>query len=254
MKALTASIFCIFFYLTANAQTPDQSTSMNESHAGMVYNNNSIRIKAKRKIMSYDEARSRYNVIKGSPYLHKDRKPKVDLHMNTGEVVENATIQYDCYQDEIIANKGDQNEIVLETAYFERIESPSGELEYPLERVNREKPNKFYEILHSDSSLIFFKDTKVEMINHIRNIPGMQTADEKFIRTVRYYLVRGKRIPVEINLKKDDIFRMIPRQHRAFLKDSMKALDIKKLKHEEDYVRALNYVGGRLKTQPSSNL
>ena len=242
MKYLLLTLCSLVLYFPfAFGQAPENTASVNEAHTGMVYTNNSIQIKAKRKVVSYKDARQAYNNIKGSPYLHKDKHPSVELIMNTDEVVENVTIQYDCYQNEIIANKGDQKEILLETAFIKRIESPSGEMEYPLERPNRENPNKFYEILYQDSTLTFFKDTKAELINHTRNIPGMHTTEEKFVRLYTYYLVKGKRVPVEINLKKDDIFRMIPRKNRTELKTAMTALKIKRLKSEDDYVRAFNY-------------
>ncbi len=241
MKLICYTILFICFSLISLAQAPENSPSINEAHAGMVYNNTTIRIKAKNKYISYDEARQRYDEIKGSPYLHLDHMPLVDLYMNTGEVVENATIQYDCYQNEIIATKGDQKEIILETAFFESIVSPTNDMPYPLLRVNRDNPTKFYEILYQDSLITFFKDTRVELTNHTRNIPGQQTTMDKFYRTHDYYIVRGRRSPVKFNLKKDDIFKLLPKQKRGDVKLAMDALKLNKLKKEADYVRVFNY-------------
>ena len=232
----------MFVFVGGNiAQVSETSTTMNEGHAGMVYNNTSIQIKPKNQFVSYNEARQRYGDIGGSPYLHKNQKPRVNLHMNNGQVIKDVTIQFDCYQNEIVVTKSNQEEVVIEMAFFDLIESPNGEMLYPLMHANREKPSKFYEILYTDSLMTLYKDTRVKLMNHSRNIPGQVTSIEKFHRASHYYIARGRRSPVPFNLKKDDIFKLIPKIKRGELKLAMEELDMKKLRKEEDYVLALNY-------------
>jgi hypothetical protein len=234
-------ILLAFAASQAIAQISEHSPTINETHAGMVYNNTTIRIKPKNNILSYEEARRKYSEIGGSPYLHKNLIPLVNLHMSNGQVIQNARIQYDCFQNEILVTKGDYQELIIETAFFDLIESPTNDMPYPLRRANRDKPTKFYEILYQDSLMTLYKDTQVQIMRHSRNIPGQVQSTEKFYRAVSYYIARGRRTPVEINLKKDDIFRMIPKIKRGELKLAMQELGLKKLKKEEDYVLALNY-------------
>ena len=241
LKAILFLTFSLAVLSLTQAQVIENSPSINEAHTGLISNNNTIRIKQKSRVVTYEDARNSYNDIGGSPYLHEKHQPLVELYMTTGEVVEDVKIQYDCFHNEIIANKGDQVDVILETAFFESIVSPTNDMKYPLKRPNRDNPNKFYEILYEDDEVTFFKNTKVSMINHTVNVPGQQGSKEMFHRAETYYVVRGNRSPVQVKLKKDNFFILLPKEKRAELKIAMEELGLKKLKREEDYVSALNH-------------
>ncbi len=215
---------------------------MNEAHTGLINENYSIRVKPKTRAVSYEEARARYSEVGGSPYLHREKKPRVDLYLNTGGMLDNAKMQYDLYQGEIIITRGDDKNVIIEPAFFKSIESPTGDMTYPLGRAHRDYPSKFFEIVYQDSLYTFFKDTEVQMMHHTRNVPGLEVNQQKFYRKSTFYVSRGKRTVIEFNLKKDDILRTIPKESRSAFRKAMATLKIKRLKKESDYKKVFDYL------------
>lgn len=79
-------------------------------------------------------------------------------------------------------------------------------------------------------------------MNHTRNVPGNVADEKKFFRRTIYYAMKNGKHPEPFNLRKDDILKFVPRQHKVALRSAIKAEGIKKLKKEDHYIELFNLV------------
>jgi len=186
--------------------------------------------------INYADHKLTYQNIEGNPYLSKE-KVNGYVVLNDGNMINDVTLQYDMYAQEIIAENKLKEDIVLDGRIYQEVGMEIDGKTVIFKKTNP-KNNKFHEVLYERDDKIVFYKKHYASIKEGSNY-GMAKTEPKFSHRINYYVSKPDGSIVKVNLKKKESFlEAFPEIEAITMQKYLKKHKIK-LKKEKDYVEFL---------------
>lgn len=181
---------------------------------------------------SYVTAETYYAQHDGSPYMF-DEYQTATLVLNDGRELPNVKVNYDAYQESIIAQNDKGEKIILDGRFYKEIVVDTDREQIVFAKVNPQAKDKFYQVLYGRDGFAFYKDYTTHIREGVSH--GLTTVNKKFINRSKYYVVDGDSKPIAVNLKKKKVFKHFPEIEMIAINEVLKKNKLK-LKDESDYM------------------
>ena len=213
MKLLFTALSLVFGVYVALAQcgssaattvsptyTPSSTLSFTGNNLNRVLANSSSN-------NAYQSGLASYQNVQGSAFLNEE-PVKGTLVLNDDSHIEDVPLLVDLYTNMVITKKDDGEMIALDGRYLKEVRIQNDGEEIILKKSDRNKSNRFYQVLYEDGDMIFFKDNYVTLREASNN--GYSKSNATFTKRNSYFIKYGDNQIAKVKLKKKDIFPLIP--------------------------------------------
>lgn len=159
-----------------SSSLPQVSGAMNN---GLISGDNRYNSIAAKGEISYEEAIGEYEMIGGSPFLHGG-EITVDLITANDSILKSVTIQYDLYNQELVAKPKKGEFIVLDQIHYKGFIYNNKGVEENYLRIHP-ADLKFYQVLFQNEDFIFCKLDEITVLDDTRHVPGQEIKKAGFI-------------------------------------------------------------------------
>lgn len=240
MKSIITTTIVLFLVYLVSAQNPRQNPALggNAKIGNIDEGANKSTLVTSIGRSNYEGDQSIYKEIQGSPFL-SDEPIYSTLVQNDGGQLDNIPLRIDLYTNTLIATDEWGDEMVLNELVYKEIRLPFEGQETVFKRLHNKYPAKFYQVLHEEDGLVFFKERKVSLREAYDD--GIKKVEPKFLHRIKYYIRNAEGKVSKVKLKKKSIFSNIPqdRLDAMITKTGVKEKKLK-LKSEADFVAFFN--------------